>query len=283
MAEEIREGKIVTLTTDELAELVAQAAQQAVKTKGLSNAAAYAAVRSIGNVSNVTETLGLPLPENNETLAYQDFINSANLIIDNFAKTTNNTLDSVSATAASAASGVTAADNKITDITTRLNNDQVDSLPQFKQDTEDRLESVENDVMGLSGWSRPFINKTGSTSNILVSSVGVYRNNDHTSSEGWETITIPVKGWIGMAVTTTYKVKITLGLSNKNLFNLPEINTYYVIGDYANDITASTIRAVGLAVTWNGVSTEISLLSSVGDEMLINQLFAPFTKDGPVA
>lgn len=279
MTEEIRDGRTVTLTTDELADLAAQAAQEAVKSKGLSNAAAYAAVRAIGNVTNVTETLGLPLPENNETVAYQDFINSANLIIDNFAKTTGNTLDSVSATASAAANGVSAADTKIANITTRLDNDQVDSLPQFKQDTEDRLERVENDVMGLSGWSEPFKTVNGDVShNILVSSIGVFMANRHAvPPNAWEAVTETLKGFITNQPTSGLTFKSEYGFAEGNIFNLPTINEYYIYSYYYTK-SDGTLKSGGVGVKWTGVQTVFAVLGTEDANSYFSANFFPMVR-----
>lgn len=278
MAERNNNGTI-TLTTEELAELTAQAAKMAVESKGLSNAAAYAALRAIGNVTNVTETLGLPLPENNETVAYQDFINSANLIIDNFAKTTNNTLDSVGATAASAANGVAAADTKIANITTRLDNDQVDSLPQFKQDTEDRLDSVENDVMGLSGWSAFITTPSGEvTQGVQKSSIGLYIGSRKGISSQWVDLTEVVKLFFGFSQTDAYIKKSLMGSAQGNVYNLPEINVIYSIGTYSFDADG-TPHTSGIGLKWTGVVTELYELgtSESANQYSLAAIY-PFTK-----
>lgn len=276
---ERNENGTVTLTTEELAELTAQAAKMAVESRGLNNAAAYAVLRAIGNVTNVTETLGLPLPENNETVAYQDFINSANLIIDNFAKTTNNTLDSVGATAASAANGVAAADAKIANITTRLDNDGVDGLPQFKQDTEDRLESVENDVMGLSGWSAFITTPSGAlTNSVQKSSIGLYVASRREDVSQWVDVTEVVKVFFGFSQTTAYTKKVLWGSAQGNVYNLPEINVIYALGTYSFD-SDGTVHTSGVGLKWTGVVTELYDLGSSGSS---NQYFPgtiyPFTK-----
>lgn len=278
MAERNENGTI-TLTPEELAELTAEAAKNAIESKGVRNAMAYAALRAIGNVANVTETLGLPLPDNNETVAYQDFINAANLIIDNFAKTTGNTLDSVSATASSAANGVAAADTKIANITTRLDNDGVDGLPQFKQDTEDRLESVENDVMGLSGWNA-FVISAGTstvTQSIQKSSIGLWVASNRNSDTDWEAVTEQCKNYFGRAINTGMKYKTIWGSAAGNVFNLPEVNVIYLCQCYTKD-NDGTLRTGGIGIKWTGVETQIMNLSAYNTTQYFDETIYPIVR-----
>lgn len=276
MAERNENGTI-TLTTEELAELTAEAAKKAVESKGVSNAMAYAALRAIGNVTAVTETLGLPLPENNETVAYQDFINSANLIIDNFAKTTGTTLDNVSATATAAANGVSAADTKIANINTRLNNDNVDNLPQFMNDTEIRLENVENDVMGLSGWKKFLIASSGNPAGgIYKSSIGIYRNAFPIGENSWINITETVRYLDGGSVTTDYKFKASLGSVAGNIFNANQTNVIYAMNDYSLE-SEGTVHTAGLGFKWDGVSTTLYCMSTANVRQYFLPEFFPIT------
>lgn len=246
-------SEMVTMDKDLLIEVMAQAMMRAnAQRYGLPSRAAG----EQSNIANRTEYYGLPLPTGNEVIAYQDFINDANNIIDGALHSLQNTLDTVSTTANNAADGVAAADTKIQELVQANLDNESASLPQFKQDTDVRLESLENDVMGLTGWSKFLTTTSGSlTENVLKSSIGVYVAAHSIETTAWDNITESVITYINGSNLDTFTVKSLWGNAPGNIFNLKVINTMYAFTTYATE-NGGEFHIVGYGVKWNGVQTE---------------------------
>lgn len=271
---------VITMDRDMLTEVMAQAMIRANEQRfGLPSRAAG----EQSNIANRTEYYGLPLPTGNEVIAYQDFINDANNIIDGALHTLQNTLNTVSTTANNAADGVAAADSKISELVQANVDNEVSTLPQFKQDTENRLESLENDVMGLSGWSTKFKNiGSGSRAiSVFTSSIGTITENYHVAESDWETITEPVKWWFGKGVNNQLSKKALRVNAEGNLYNLPEANTFYGLTTYG--ITSENSKELcGVFLKWTGVATELYVLSNTNKGLYVDAHMWPFTENGPV-
>lgn len=226
-----------------------------------------------------TDNMELLLYEANDIMQTTDFVNRNNQKIDEFTAAVKTTAEEANASAAQANRGVSAADAKITQIQTSITQNELSSLPQFKRDTNDRLDTLEDDVNGLTGWKTFMTTPSGIVSNsVLKSSIGVSIGPRREDTAMWQNVTEIVKGFFGNAVTTAYTKKVLLGSAQGNIFNLSEVNTLFAIGTYSFD-SDGTVHTSAVAVKWTGVVTELYDLSSSGTT---NQYFMgniyPFVK-----
>lgn len=254
---------VITMDRDMLTEVMAQAMMRANQQRfGIPSRAAG----EQSNIANTTEHYGLPLPTGNEVIAYQDFINDANNIIDGALHSLQNTLDTVSTTANNAADGVAAADTKIEELVQANVDNEVSSLPQFKQDTDLRLENLEDDVNGLSGWTGGWIDATYGTGTnaVLTSSIGLWFSG--TYGKNYTAMTESMRNFLGNDTISTENLKKReLCKKAGNVFNLPILNTFYVLKQSAFWFSEEGALKIGtefLGVKWTGTETVFAAIST---------------------
>lgn len=257
---------VITMDREMLTEVMAQAMMIATQQRfGLPSRAAG----EQSNITNRTEHYGLPLPTGNEVIAYQDIINDANNIIDGALHTLQNTLDTVSTTANNAANGVAAADTKINELVQANLDNESASLPQFKKVTVDRLDNLESDVNGLSGWTGGWLDAVGGTgtNTVLTSSIGVWFSG--TTGKNYTAMTESMRHFLSNGVISTDQLKKReLCKKGGNVFNLPNLNTYYVITQAAfwlGEQGAIQLGTEYLGVKWTGTETVFAAISNALD------------------
>lgn len=254
---------VITMDRDMLTEVMAQAMMRANQQRfGIPSRAAG----EQSNIANTTEHYGLPLPTGNEVIAYQDFINDANNIIDGALHSLQNTLDTVSTTANNAADGVAAADTKIEKLVQANVDNEVSSLPQFKHDTDLRLENLEDDVNGLSGWTGGWIDATYGTGTnaVLTSSIGLWFSG--TYGKNYTAMTESMRNFLSNGTISTENLKKReLCKKAGNVFNLPILNTFYVLTQSAFWFSEEGALKIGtefLGVKWTGTETVFAAIST---------------------
>lgn len=258
-------SETITMNKEMLTEVVAQAMAQAMALSAQRTMALPS--RADGEQSNIinhTEFYNLPLPTGNEVVAYQDFINDANNIIDAALHSIQNTLDTVSTTATNAADGVAAADTKIQELVQANIDNETASLPKYKQDTDIRLENLEDDVNGLSSWTGGWLDAAAGvdSNSIKTSSIGVYFAG--ISESNYVDFTEVVKNYFSRSVINTRNFhKHDVAKKSGNIFNLPEINVYYVLPSQVVGIIPDSNIVVGTAyvgIKWTGTETVFTVL-----------------------
>lgn len=186
-------------------------------------------------IQNKTPNYGLPLPQGNEVMAYQDFINEPMQIIDTQMKSNADGVASNKADLVTANQNITEADGKITAIQENLTEWNVPGIINEQTSMDQRLTAVENTTMEFvhpsydlfitlsSGGDPARILRTGG---LFIPTTCRVKLTEPTAIAGYI-------NYYSKSENNSSLTYLSVGSMPGNVFNLPNVNKMYVINRYS--------------------------------------------------
>lgn len=214
-----------------------------------------------------TDNMELLLYDANDIMNTNDFVNQNNQKIDTYVAGVKATAEEANAGQQTANTGLTEVNGKVNTINQQLTDGELATLPQFKANTEGRLETLE-DMVALQ--TKPDYGKwkliaTGNYINTVCDTVvGFYFIDDTLNLMGASSNTLTCRKWEDTNIVSNYNYKLDAYSRPGNVYNLPEINTIYMIYGFGKDVDSgsNTLATLIIGAYYNGVDTVITFLTT---------------------
>lgn len=215
-------------------------------------------------IQNKTTNYGLPLPQGNEVMAYQDFINEPMQIIDTQMKSNADGVAANKADLVTANQNITEADGKITAIQENLNEWNVPGIINEQNSMDQRLTAVEETTME---FVHPDVGLKvtgaydGSAAFTVRSGGLIFFSKQRIKTDDTLTLNAVLNYISGNPAGTPNPEVCKLGSMPGNILNLA-INLHYWLNNVAvtykpSDNVNYIMESLGLYASYNGSETEL--------------------------